>query len=76
MGIVRIILNLYIIVIIIDGILSFFPEFRERDWRIKFQKLSDFSCEPIRKRLPNIHLPIDPSPLIVILLIQIFKILW
>ncbi len=76
MGIVRIILNLYIIVIIMDGILSFFPDFKAQDWRVKLKKLSDLSCGPIRRQLPNMHLPIDPSPLIVILLIQIFKILW
>lgn len=76
MQIIRTILNLYIILLIVDSILSFFPDYNSKDWRVKIRKMADYSCEPIRKKLPPMQIPIDLSPLIVIFLIEVFKFLW
>lgn len=76
MAIIRTLLDIYIFIIIIDSILSFFPDYQRKEWRIKIKMIADYTCEPIRKKLPAHHFPIDPSPMIVILIIQLFKFLW
>jgi YggT family protein len=76
MAVIRTLLNIYIIMLILDSILSFIPQFKTEEWRIKLKQMTDYTCDPIRKKLPPIHIPIDPAPLIVIILIQIFKFLW
>lgn len=75
MMVIRTILNIYIYVIILDAILSYFPNLQRQDWRMKIKKLADVSCEPIRKQLPP-HLPIDISPILVIFIIELLSFLW
>lgn len=76
MQVIRTILSLYIVIIIIDSILSYFPDYQSKDWRLKIKKMADLTCGPVREKLPDLHLPIDVSPIIVIFLIELFKILW
>jgi len=76
MPLIRTLLNLYIILLIVDSVLSYFPKFDREDWRLKIKKFADYSLDPIRKKIPAHHLPIDISPIIVILIIQILKFLW
>lgn len=76
MPLIRTLLNLYIILLIIDSVLSYFSQFDRENWRIKIKKYADYSLEPIRKKLPAHHLPIDISPIIAILIIQLVKFLW
>jgi len=72
---IRFFLNLYIIVLIVDAILSFFPQLRHQQAVIYLRQAADFSCKPIRKLLPP-DLPFDFSPIVVILAIQLIKALW
>jgi len=46
--------------------------------KVKFYlaKICDYTCAPIRKKCEMLRLPVDISPLLVILLITLFKILW
>ncbi len=76
MPLIRTLLNLYIILLIADSLLSYFPKFDREDWRLKIKKIADYSLDPIRKKIPAHHLPIDISPIIVILIIQLIKFLW
>lgn len=75
MMIIRTILEIYIYALIFDAIFGFFPELMKYNWRRKLKKLCDFSCNPIRKRLPP-NLPFDFSPILVILLINFLMFLW
>lgn len=75
MMIIRTILEIYIYALIFDAIFSFFPELMKYGWRRKLKKVCDFSCNPIRKRLPP-NLPFDFSPILVILLINFLMFLW
>lgn len=75
MSVIRTILQLYIYLLIADAILSYFPDLERKDWRRKIHQVCDYTCAPIRKRLPP-NLPIDFSPLIVILLINLLMFLW
>ena len=76
MGLIRGLFNIYIILLVLDSILSFFPNLKEKEWRVKLKKIANFTCDPIREKLPPMHLPIDISPLVVIFLIEVFKFLW
>jgi YggT family protein len=72
---IRLILKLYIFIIILDTILSYLPQFRYQKWAQWIKKAADYSLAPVRKILPP-DLPIDPSPLIVIVIITILMALW
>jgi uncharacterized protein YggT (Ycf19 family) len=72
---IRLIIKLYSILILIDGILSFFPETNKIPYRQKLKRLCDFACDPIRKKIPQ-TLPFDVAPLIVIFLLYLFVAAW
>lgn len=72
---IRGILYIYIILILLDAILSFFPQFEREVWRKKLKEIADYSLNPIRKKLPA-NLPFDFSPLILITVIQLIILLW
>ena len=75
MMIIRSFLAFYMIALIIDAVMSYFPDLNKYQWRAYLRKACDYSCDPIRKKLPP-NLPIDISPILVILFIEIFKLLW
>ena len=62
-------LQLYIYVIIIDVVMSYFPQVKEQGWARTLHKIADAPQKPIREMLPQ-NIPLDPSPMIVIILIQ------
>lgn len=64
------ILQLYIYIIIADIVLSYLPQLRSQKWAIIIHRLADATMRPIREALPQ-GMPIDPSPMVVIILIQI-----
>ncbi len=63
-------LQLFIYLLIADVILSYFPDVRRQKWAETLHKIADAPQKPIREMLPK-DLPIDPSAMIVIILIQI-----
>lgn len=76
---IRFIIKLYILLLFLDSVLSFFPETMRFEWRRKIKRLCDKTCDPVRRVLPH-HLAFDFSPLIVILglylFIELFGYLW
>jgi YggT family protein len=75
MNVIRTILEIYIYALIFDSIFSFFPDLSKYKWRKQLKMVCDFTCNPIRARLPP-NLPFDFSPLLVILLINLLMFLW
>lgn len=67
---IQAILQLFIYIIIADVILSYFPQAREQKWAEGLRKIADFPQRPIREMIPR-DWPFDPTPMIVIILIQI-----
>lgn len=63
------ILRLFIYVLIIDIILSYFPQLMAQKWAQTLHKIADAPQRPIREMLPK-GLPLDPTPMILIILIQ------
>lgn len=72
---IRFLIDLYMLVLVADTVLSYFPNFQHETWRKKLKKAADITCDPIRKNLPP-DLPFDLSPLIVILVLQLLIWLW
>lgn len=72
---IRLLLNLYIYLLIIDAILSFFPHLRRHVVVANIRRAADFTCAPVRKILPR-DLPVDFSPVVVILAIYLLMALW
>lgn len=70
MILIHYLLQIFIYILIIDVILSYFPEVRSQEWARKLHKIADIPQKPIREMLPQ-NLPLDPTPMILIILIQI-----
>ena len=70
MGLIRLLIDIYIVIIILDIILSYLPQFQREKWALFIHQLADSTCKPIRSVLPR-DLPFDFSPMIVILLLNL-----
>jgi len=73
---IRLVIKLYIFIIVIDVILSYIPSLKYNVWAMKVRKVADFGLDPIRRFLPLKDLPFDISPIILILLLNLFMALW
>lgn len=72
---IRFVIDLYILVIVVDAVLSFLPQLRRETWVLYIRQISGYSLNPVRKILQRYlpdALPFDISPLIVILLLKLF----
>jgi YggT family protein len=63
-------LQIFIYILIFDVIMSYFPDMRRQQWAQVLHKIADAPQKPIREMLPQ-GLPIDPTPMILIIGIQI-----
>ena len=66
------ILQLFTLIIFADVIMSYMPNLRSYEWARQLHKIADIPQKPIRDRLPQ-DIPLDPSPMIVIFLIQLLR---
>lgn len=64
-------IDIFILMVVIDAILSFVPnpEVRRHPVVIQLRKIVDIPQRPIRQLLPP-NIPFDPSPIIIILLLR------
>ena len=72
---IDVILQLFIYVIIADVILSWVPDARNNAWARKLHEFADAPQKPIREMLPK-GMPLDPTPMIIIMLCQILMYLF
>jgi len=63
-------LQLFIYIIIVDVIMGYFPQLREQQWARTLHKIADAPQKPIRDLLPQ-GMPLDPTPMLIIIAIQI-----
>lgn len=66
---VHALLQLFIFIIIADALMSYVPDLRGKKWAQLLHKIADAPQRPIREMLPE-GLPLDPTPMIIIILIQ------
>lgn len=74
MVIIHNLLQLYIYIIIADIILSYVPNVRDQKWAEMIHKAAEVTLKPIRELIQELvkgPLPLDPSPMIVMILIQL-----
>lgn len=64
------VLQIFIYVIIADVLLSWVPEVRRQPWAQKLHEFANIPQKPIRDMLPK-DIPLDPSPMIIIIICQI-----
>ncbi|MCT4642727.1 MAG: YggT family protein [Bacteriovoracaceae bacterium] len=72
---IRFIIKIYIYIVILDAILSYFPQVKNQAWAKNIKKIADYTLNPIRKIMPN-DLPFDLSPLVLILLLNFVMLIW
>lgn len=72
---IRFVIRIYVYLIILDAILSYFPQFRNKNWLKTLRQITDVVQKPIRKLLPA-DLPFDVTPLIAIFLLNLLMLLW
>jgi len=72
---IRVLINIYIIILIIDAILSYYPNLNHYIWVQRIHKVANVTLNPVRKYLPK-ELPFDVSPIIVILGLKLIEVLW
>lgn len=72
---IRFLIDVYILLIIIDAILSYIPQLRQFPIVGYIRMIAEYPQRPIRKYMPQ-GLPLDPSPLVVILVLKLFVALW
>ena len=72
---IRFLINVYIFIIIADAILSYLPQYRNYEGVKYIRKLANYSLDPVRKFLPE-DFPVDVSPIIIILGLNVIKLLW
>jgi YggT family protein len=63
-------LQIFIYILIVDVLLSYFPQMRMQKWAQIIHQIADAPQKPIRDILPK-DMPIDPTPMILIILIQV-----
>ena len=72
---IRFVIDLYILIIVIDAVLSFLPQLRQEVWVLYVRQIAGYTVNPVRKiigRYMPDSLPFDISPLIVILGLKLF----
>lgn len=72
---VRFIFYIYMLLLLIDFVVSMFPNLKFRPWARKISNLTEPSCSIFRRYLPK-DLPIDFSHFIVIGAILMLMALW
>lgn len=72
---IRFIIKLYIYLIILDAILSFFPSIQYYNWVKAIKKIANYTLNPIRKILPK-EIPFDISPIVMIFILNLLMLLW
>ncbi len=72
---IDLVLQMFIYVTIADVLLSWVPDLRQQAWAQKLHQFANVPQKPIRDMLPK-DIPMDPSPMIIIILCQMLMFLF
>ena len=75
MGLIRLVIDIYILVLVASVVLSYFPHLRHHPVVMRIHQASELTCKPIRKLLPP-DLPFDFSPILVIIALRVLVFLF
>jgi uncharacterized protein YggT (Ycf19 family) len=71
----RFILYIYMLILLVDFVVSMFPSLKHQAWAKKISNLTEPTCSIFRKYLPK-DLPVDFSHFIVIGAILLLMAIW
>lgn len=69
------VLQIIIYITMADVLLSWIPDVRKQPWAQKLHEFANILQKPIRELFPK-DIPIDPAPIIIIILCQILMYLF
>jgi YggT family protein len=71
---IRFFIDIYILILVVDAVLSFLPQFRHERWVMTIRRIASYTLDPVRRILRKTvpDLPFDISPLIVIIGLKLF----
>lgn len=72
---IRIIIQAYILILILNSALSYIPSLQKEVWVKKIHQFSEFTCRYVRPYLPK-DIPFDLSPLVVVVILNLIMALW
>jgi YggT family protein len=72
---IRFLLMLYILLLVVDFVVSMFAQFRQTSWAKKIHSFAEPTCAPVRSMMPK-DVPVDFSHFIVIFIILLIMRLW
>jgi len=72
---IRLLIDIYVVVVILDAILSYLPQLKHHPAVITIKRIADVSLKPVRRYLPK-DLPFDLAPVVVVMLLNLIKVLW
>jgi uncharacterized protein YggT (Ycf19 family) len=72
---IRFIINFYIIILIADAVLVYFPQIKRNNIVLWIRKLSEYTIKPVRRLIPQ-DLGFDFSWLVVIIILKLIMLLW
>lgn len=74
---IRLIIDVYTFLVLLDAILSWLPQFEREQWRLWIKKVVGYSVDPVRRFLSKqVNLEFDISHLIVLIVLQMIPSLW
>ena len=72
---IRFLIDVYVIVLVVDAVLSFLPEFKKYQAAQLIRRLSEPSCRIARRYLPS-DLGFDISNFVVIVVLKLLTFFW
>lgn len=71
---IRFLIDIYILILVVDAVISFLPQFRHERWALITRQIASYTLDPVRRVLRRTvpDLPFDISPLIVIIALKLF----
>ena len=66
MGLIRLLLILFVVLVITDTVLSYFPNSQSNEWAKKLRRICDYVQNPLRRLFPA-DMPFDVAPMILVL---------
>lgn len=70
MGLIRLLLILFVVLVITDTVLSYFPNSQSNEWAKKLRRLCDYVQNPLRRLFPA-DMPFDVAPMILVLAVLV-----
>jgi len=77
---IRALLNVYLLIVLIDVVLSYLPQYANQKWAKTIHALSEYTLMPIRRFIVSKIFPkdlsFDLSPVFLLVIIKMIEVMW